>query len=81
MILPTRNLLWVDTVEKVGCMLHALTVRRQLDCRTNLVKVKRWTDLLAYDWEQAPDRIGVTITTRFWGGMYCETPIEIMGEP
>src|SRR5450759_238550 len=43
------------TVEKVGCMLHALMVRRQYNCRTSSVKVKRWTDLLAYDCERVPD--------------------------
>src|ERR1035437_10075767 len=37
----TGGPLRVDTVEKVGCMLHALMVRRQYDCRTSSVKVKR----------------------------------------
>src|SRR5450631_2980010 len=53
-ILPTRGLLRVDTVEKVGWVLHALTVRRQSDCRTSFVKVKRWTDLLARSLERPP---------------------------
>jgi hypothetical protein len=37
----TRGLLRVDTVEKVGCMLHALMVRHQYNCQTSSVKVRR----------------------------------------
>src|ERR1035437_3202287 len=53
--LSTRGALRVDTVEKVGCMLRAFTVRRQYNCRTSSVKVERRTNLMAWDRERVPD--------------------------